>query len=58
MNMTELNENHQRAVMIGFRYIDELLSDIERILAASEAPQTPFPKYRQPIESIGRSSSR
>jgi len=43
--MTELNENHKHTLLIGFRYVDDLLSDIERIMATPAAPQSPFPKY-------------
>ena len=43
--MTDLNENHKRTLLIGFRYVDDLLSDIERIMATSMDPQSPFEKY-------------
>ena len=43
--MTELNENHKRSLLIGFRYVDDLLSDIERIMATSMDPQSPFENY-------------
>lgn len=43
--MTELNEKHKRTLMIGFRYVDDLLSDIEKIMATSVDPQSPFEKY-------------
>ena len=43
--MTELNENHKRSLLIGFRYVDDLLSDIERIMATSMDPQSPFEQY-------------
>ena len=43
--MTELKENHKRTLLIGFRYVDNLLSDIERIMATPANPQSPFPKY-------------
>ena len=43
--MTELNENHKRTLLAGFRYVDDLLSDIERIMATSMDPLSPFEKY-------------
>jgi hypothetical protein len=43
--MTDLKENHKRSLLIGFRYVDDLLSDIERIMATSMDPQSPFEKY-------------
>jgi hypothetical protein len=43
--MTELNENHKRTLLAGFRYADDLLSDIERIMATSMDPQSPFEQY-------------
>jgi len=43
--MTELNENHKRTLLIGFRYVDDLLSDIERIMATPVDRQSPFEKY-------------
>jgi hypothetical protein len=43
--MTELKENHKRTLLIGFRYVDDLLSDIERIMATPVNPQSPFPNY-------------
>ena len=43
--MTELNENHKRTLLAGFRYVDNLLSDIERIMAMSMDPQSPFEQY-------------
>jgi hypothetical protein len=43
--MTELSENHKRTLLAGFRYVDELLSDIERIMAMSMNPQSPFEQY-------------
>jgi len=43
--MTDLKENHKRSLLIGFRYVDDLLSDIERIMATSMDPQSPFEQY-------------
>jgi len=43
--MTELNENHKRTLLTGFRYVDRLLSDIERIMTTSMDPQSPFEQY-------------
>ncbi len=43
--MTELKKNHKRSLLIGFRYVDDLLSDIEKIMAKPMASQSPFPKY-------------
>ena len=43
-----LNEDQQRHLLVGFQYVDKLLSDIERILTASSA-KSPFPRYRYPL---------
>jgi len=43
--MTELNENHKRTLLIGFLYVDDLLSDIERIMAMPTYRKSPFHKY-------------
>jgi len=42
---TELNENHKSTLLIGFRYVDGLLSNIEEIMATSMEPRSPFDKY-------------
>lgn len=47
--MTELTENHTRTLLTGFRYVNDLLSDIERVMATPENPETPFPKYIKDI---------
>jgi hypothetical protein len=44
----KLNEDQQRHLLVGFQYVDKLLSDIERILTASSA-RSPFPRYRWPL---------
>jgi hypothetical protein len=43
--MSELNENHKRTLMIGFRYVDDLLSDIENIMSTPVHPLSPFEKH-------------
>jgi hypothetical protein len=40
-----LNENHKRSLLSGFRRVDDLLSDIERIMTTSVNPTSPFRKY-------------
>ena len=43
--MIELNENHKRSMLSGFRRVDDLLSDIEKVMATSAYPPSPFQKY-------------
>ncbi|MBN1548276.1 MAG: hypothetical protein JW902_16620 [Syntrophaceae bacterium] len=43
--MTDLNENHKRRLLIGFYYMNDLLSEMERILAVDQDRQAVFPKY-------------
>ncbi|MBM4271246.1 MAG: hypothetical protein FJ139_03685 [Deltaproteobacteria bacterium] len=43
--VTELNKDHKRRLLIGLRYVNDLLADIEGIMATSVDPQVPFPKY-------------
>ena len=50
--MTELTENHKRTLLIGFRYIDDLLSDIERIMMTAVNSSSPFPKYIADITPV------
>ncbi|MEN6319402.1 MAG: hypothetical protein ABFD82_11690 [Syntrophaceae bacterium] len=50
--MTELTENHKHTLLIGFRYVDDLLSNIERVMAIPENPETPFPKYIADITPV------
>jgi hypothetical protein len=40
----ELNENHQRRLLVSCQYVDRLLADIESVLAA-DSSLSPFPKY-------------
>jgi len=49
--MTELNENHKRSLLSGFRRVDYLLSDIEKVMATSVDPPSPFQKYVPDITS-------
>jgi hypothetical protein len=48
-----LNEDQQRHLLVGFQYVDKLLSDIERIMTASAA-KSPFPRYRSPLSAEQR----
>lgn len=41
----ELNSNHKRHLLTSAQYVDNLLADIESILASSLS-KSPFPKYR------------
>lgn len=43
--MTEWNENHKRSLLSGFRRVDDLLSDIEKVMETSVSPPSPFQKY-------------
>jgi hypothetical protein len=43
-----LSEDQQRHLLVGLQYVDKMLADIERILAASSA-RSPFPRYRSPL---------
>jgi hypothetical protein len=43
--MTELNENHKQRLLIGFRYINDLLSDMERVMATPADVVSPFQIY-------------
>lgn len=49
--MTELNENHKHSMLSGFRRVNGLLSDIERTMATSVNPRSPFQKYIADITS-------
>jgi hypothetical protein len=44
----ELNENHQRRLLVSCQYVDRLLADIESVLAA-DTSLSPFPKYVQDL---------
>jgi GTP-binding protein EngB required for normal cell division len=48
-----LNENHVRHVVTTFRYIDELLSKAEHIMAAAGAP-SPFQEYADDTTPLQR----
>jgi len=43
-----LNSSHKHHLLTSFKHVDDLLSDIESILASSTS-MSPFPKYRQAI---------
>jgi hypothetical protein len=43
-----LSEDQQRHLLVGLQYVDKMLADIERILAASST-KSPFPRYRTPL---------
>jgi hypothetical protein len=48
-----LNENHQRHLLSTFQYVDNLLSEAERILASAGAA-SPFQEYSQDTTPIQR----
>lgn len=48
-----MNDDQQRHLLVGFQYVDKLLSDIEKILTASAA-KSPFPRYRLPLSLAQR----
>ena len=48
-----MNENHQRHLLSTFRYVDNLLSDAERIMAAAGSA-SPFQQYSQDATPIQR----
>lgn len=43
--MTELNNTHKRSFLIGLQRIDDMLSEIERVIGTSEDFRSPFRKY-------------
>lgn len=47
---TELNQNHDRRLLIGLRHIDGLLAEVEDILHASESSAV-FPRYINDLTS-------
>jgi hypothetical protein len=44
----ELNEHHQRRLLVSCQYMDRLLADIESVMT-SGASLSPFPKYIQDL---------
>jgi len=46
-----LNSSHKLHLLTSFKYADELLSDIESVLA-SAASKSPFPKYREDLSPV------
>ncbi len=48
-----MNENHQRHLLSTFQYVDNLLSEAERILISSGSP-SPFQEYSQDSTPIQR----
>src|SRR6266496_6403350 len=50
---SRLNENHVRHVLTTFRYMDELLSNAEHIMASANTP-SPFQEYANDSTPIQR----
>jgi GTP-binding protein EngB required for normal cell division len=46
-----LNSSHRRHLLSHFKYVDDLLSDIESVLVSS-ASKSPFPKYRADLSPV------
>ena len=46
--LRELNEHHRRRLLVSCQYIDQLLADIESVLAA-DSSLSPFPRYVQDL---------
>ncbi len=45
MRVESLNESHRRHLLTSVEYVDDLLSEIEKIVNAADS-RSPFPKYR------------
>jgi len=52
-HLVSMNENQQRHLVVTFRYVDELLSDAEQIMA-SAGSASPFQKYSQDTTPVQR----
>jgi GTP-binding protein EngB required for normal cell division len=46
-----LNSSHKHHLLISFKYVDELLSDVESVLFCSTS-QSPFPRYRGDLSPV------
>ena len=46
-----LNASHKRHLLSHFKYVDDLLSDIESVLVSSGS-KSPFPKYRADLSPV------
>ena len=46
-----LNSSHKHHLQTSFKYVDELLSDVESILVSSTS-KSPFPKYRGDLSPV------
>ena len=46
-----LNSSHKHHLLTSFKYVDELLSDVESILLSSTS-KSPFPKYRGDLSPV------
>ena len=46
-----LNSSHKHHLLTSFKYVDDLLSEVESILLSSTS-KSPFPKYRGDLSSV------
>jgi GTP-binding protein EngB required for normal cell division len=46
-----LNSSHKLHLLTNFKYVDDLLSDIESVLSSSTS-KSPFPKYRENLSPV------